>query len=343
MSMSENPLRIAVVGAGGIAQHVYLPLLSRRNDIRVELLVETNLERGQALARTFAVPMIVPSIQEIPPGTQAALVLLPHALHAQASVELLRRRLHVLVEKPMALTAAECREMIDAARKAERLLAVGLMRRFSPLARWVKALVISGRLGAIRSFEASEGSIYGYKCATDSFFRRELAGGGVLMDTGAHVLDLCFWWLGYPERFEYHDDAYGGVEADCEINMCFAGGAVGHVQLSRTRNLPAVMRLLGEHGEVEFSLFGEPFSAAGAAAAFSHEGIAPRRMPQPDMLSWFERQIDDWVSAIHSAGAPLVSGEEGMRSVAFLEACYRERQPLDLPWLHCWQASAVEA
>jgi predicted dehydrogenase len=339
--MSKRALRLAVVGAGTIAESVHLPLLTRRDDLSVDVIVETNRERGAAVARRFGIPSVADSICEIPAGVDAALVLLPHALHCGASTELLGRGLHVLVEKPMAVTTAECREMVDAAERAGRVLAVGLMRRFSPVAGWVKALIESGRLGALRSFEASEGSIYGYKSATDSFFRKGLAGGGVLLDVGVHVLDLCLWWLGEPEGFEYFDDVHGGVEADCEMRLRFVGGGTARVELSRTRNLPAEMRLVGELGTVSFSLFGDRIDADGAAGDFTHGGISAHATPQLDMLAWFGAQFDNWVAAIRGEGDLLIDGKEGMRSISLLESCYRQRRPLQLPWMP-WATDLAE-
>ena len=71
--------------------------------------------------------------------------------------------------------------------------------------------------------------MYSWPVASDFMFRKD-AGGGVLADTGAHVLDTVLWWLGDWDKVEYHDDAHGGVEADCLLKLTMKSGAVGTVE-----------------------------------------------------------------------------------------------------------------
>ncbi len=100
--------------------------------------------------------------------------------------------------------------------------------------------------------DIQEGMIYDWPVASDFMFRRDM-GGGVLADTGAHVLDLLMYWLGDHASVEYKDDAAGGVEADCELRLTMASGAKGVVRLSRTRNLRNTWILEGERGTLEVS------------------------------------------------------------------------------------------
>jgi hypothetical protein len=89
----------------------------------------------------------------------------------------------------------------------------------------VHPLLESGALGKIESFDFREGAVFNWPATTNSFWRRETAGGGVLADQGAHVLDLLLWWLGDFTSLTYVDDSQGGVEADCRLELSMKSGA----------------------------------------------------------------------------------------------------------------------
>jgi nucleoside-diphosphate-sugar epimerase len=243
----------------------------------------------------------------------------------------------VLVEKPMAMTASDCRKMIEAAKAGNTVIAVGLVRRFLHSALFTKQAIESDLLGSIESFDFREGNVYNWPVSSDFFFRRETAGGGVLFDTGAHTLDLLLWWLGDMEVMEYLDDGFGGVEADCEIRLKATSGALGVVELSRTRDLRNMARIKGERGELEVNLRKNEVSLTtnnGAASVAGH-GLV---QGQPDMheqgfFDLFPLQLGDFVNAIQSGKRPRACGEEAARSIALIESCYQKRAPLGSSWI----------
>src|SRR5262249_523916 len=160
----------------------------------------------------------------------------------------------VLVEKPMALTVAECAAMMGAAERAGAILAVGLMRRFIWSHRFAHLLIEKGVLGQINSFDFREGSIYNWPVASDFFFRKEAAGGGVLIDTGAHTLHCLLHWLGDFASVDYFDDAEGGVDANCLMKLRLRSGVCGVLELSRTRKLRNTAIIYGDRGVLEVAL-----------------------------------------------------------------------------------------
>src|SRR4030095_1327589 len=182
--------------------------------------------------------------------------------------------------------------------------------------------------------------------ASDFFFRRNASGGGVLIDIGVHVLDQVLWWLGDANSFEYYDDNYGGVEADCEIHLKLKSGAQGIVELSRTRRLRNTAVIRGEHGEIEVSLTSNHFAWRFKEAALRivghaagcHESIDSQNIA----MNEFAAEHDDFVQAILEGRPPLVCGLEGKKSMSLIEACYRERQPLRIPWMEAETAQAEE-
>jgi predicted dehydrogenase len=306
--------------------------------MRPALLVDTNVARARELAGSsgalHAGDRYEPWTQEI----DAAIVALPHHLHAPVAIDLLRKGIHVLVEKPLAMNGAQCDAVIAAGAESGKILAVGLMRRFLYGARWLKSAIDAEIFGPLTSFDVREGFVYGWPVASSFFFQKETSGGGVLADLGAHTLDLLLWWLGEPGSFEYFDDSYGGVEADCKLQLKMLRGAEGVVELSRTRQLRNSAIFRGPKGEVEFSLDERRLNAISATPAkllsWEADGLRGDRLPPQIFRELFQAQIRDWIAAIRTGGTPRVPGVEGTRAIRLTEACYAKRRLWELPWVH---------
>lgn len=324
-------MRVAVVGCGAVA-HAHLPVIAGHPGAELVAVVDRDRERARGVAESYGAGTAAGDLGEVQAGLDAAVLCLPHHLHAPLAIACLERGLHVLVEKPMALTDAECAAMIAAAGRASRVLAVGMLRRFYAASQAVKHILERGLLGRVESFEVREGFVYDWPVVSDFMFRRE-TGGGVLADTGAHVLDLVLWWLGDVERFEYRDDAAGGVEADCELALTLRSGARGVVELSRTRALQNHWILRGSEGELELETKIDPelrWRVGGLVHVLA--GHVLREGQHEDPAGCFRRQFDDFVGAARDGREPLVGGGEARRAVALIEACHAARRPLERPW-----------
>lgn len=329
--MSDAELRLAVVGCGAVARIGFLPAL-RTLGLRPALLVDSVRSRAEDLAAAFG-GTGVGDWHECLQGIDAAVVALPHSLHALVSCELLAAGVHVLVEKPMATTCEQCAAMIDSARASGAVLAVGQLRRFQHGLRWVRAALAAGLLGRLEDVDVREGLVYNWPVASDSFFRREVAGGGVLLDTGAHVLDLLTWWLGRLEVVEYRDDACGGVEADCQVRLALPAGGEVAVELSRTRNLRNTVLIRGRRGQIEVGLHDNQLRLRPRGLrSFRIDGMGAGSLPAQDYVELFVPEVSDFLGAVSGCRAPAVSGSDVEPSIALIEACYARRVPLDLPW-----------
>jgi predicted dehydrogenase len=330
-----NDIRLAILGCGAVTELGHLPAIGRLKDARVTLLIDTNAERRERLAGAFNVGHTASSVDGCFDLFDAAIVALPHNLHAPACIQLLAHGKSVLVEKPMALSTADCDAIIGAAAKSGATLAVGLVRRFLwslPLAR---SMIEGGLLGRIESFDFREGNIYNWPVASDFFFRRDAAGGGVLVDTGAHTLDSVLYLLGDFAEAEYFDDAEGGVDANCLINLRLKNGISGVVELSRTRRLRNTGIVRGERGSLELGLLGTQIKLSVANTPYVLSGLA-RAATDPaedqDTSGLLVLQLEDFVQSIQNRRPPVADGAAGRASIRLIETCYRNRAPLVLPW-----------
>ncbi len=332
----SRPLTCAIVGCGAVADWVHLPALARARAFVPELLVDRSNDRARELAGRYSVPDVSTDFRDAIGRVDAAIIAVPQHLHEPIASALLEAGVHVLVEKPMALSPDGCDRMIDAAARGRAVLAVGLLRRCAPALLWVKRALDAGLLGRVRQFELREGGVYSWPVASASAFRPE-GGGGVLADAGAHVLDLVLWWFGDWRALTYCDDACGGVEADCLLELEMASGATGTIELSRTRDMPNACVIAGEWGTIEVGT-----KTDAVATLRWHDGVsltgrptAAHGDPPASLVDLFVPQLDQFARAIRSGEPPVVSGIEARRSVALLAACYAARRP----WIQAWDVS----
>ncbi len=324
--------RLALIGCGAVVEHNHLPALGRIG-WRPTLLVDPHLERARALAATVGANA-ASDFHDHLSEFDAAFVSAPHSLHAPLSCALLEHGKAVLVEKPIANTSAQGERMVATADAVGLPLGVGLMRRHLKAARWAKSVLESGAIGEITSFDVRDGFVYQWMVTSDAIWRKETAGGGVLMDVGTHILDLLLWWVGHADVVSYKDDDYGGVEADCIMELSLPNGARGVVELSRTRNLRQTAIIRGSRGWIEVGVDTNVVRAS-SPDLLGPRWTRPRARPFPAQSypDLFEAQVRHWRDVLTAGVEPAVSGREGIASVDLIERCYAAREAWELPWV----------
>ena len=337
--VSNSTVRLAIIGCGAVTELCHLPSAELTDRVEIVSLVDKNISRAQMLAEKFNVANCTDDYRSLPSNIDGAIVALPHFLHAPATIELLKSGMPVLVEKPMALNAKEAEAMITTAKDTGVPLQIALMYRFANGVRMVKQALKEGWLGTVQSFTVEWGFVYDWPVASGFFFSKEQAGGGVLMDLGSHVLDLLLWWFGSVIDVEYRDDAMGGVEADCHLSLILEGpnGPVeGTVTLSRLRNLTPVARIAGDHFTIECDLY-SPDTVRIWPSGLTDKSLAFvldfDRMPRQSMDEIYVEQLLAFAQTVTTNSKSVVSGESVLSSVALIDRCFQERQPLEMPWM----------
>ena len=349
-SPGRCPIRVALVGCGALSERYYAPALEGLKvvePLQVTALVDPSPSRIEVLARLFPEASRFGCVTDLPSGgADVAIVATPQKLHAEHSIALLNSGLHVLCEKPMASSLEEARAMVDAARQAGRLLAVGLFRRFFPTSQMVGDLMVNGALGRPISFEWKEGGPFNWPAASASFFQKGASRGGVFADLGAHILDLLLLWFGEPQEFGYEDDAMGGIEANCRLSLRFEGGIAGTVRLSRDTVIPNGTRIVFERGSIWFeggsadSVAIQLNGCCHVAQASLHEQPDARAMPGAGFGSAartycqsFMAQIRNFCRAVRGDESLRVPGDGALAAIELIERCYASRRIMRLPWL----------
>lgn len=329
-------VRVALIGCGAVVDLLHAPALLARADCRVTLLVDRDTGRTDALKKKFPNAQAATDAGTHLDAFDAAIVAVPHPLHLAVAAPLLKAGKHVLVEKPMAVTKEECEELLAAERTGGGRLSVGQMRRFCPAVAFARSLLTAGVLGRIRKVDVRDGVVFGWPVESDFPFRREKSGGGVLIDTGPHTLDMIIHWFGPPEATAYRDDACGGVEADAEMELSLPDGSMCMVELSRTRNLRNSAVIEGDLGRLEVFFYTNevrihPADGGPGCPFVCHP--SPETLGNPSVWShMFNFQLDDWVASLREGRSSSVPGAEAAKVVGLIQRLYAIRQPLRHPW-----------
>ena len=215
-------MQIAVVGTGIIGMD-HLAAIADLEDFTLCAVCDINEEKARQVAVQYGVPYCTDYEKIVRIAEPDAVILnLPHFLHAPAAEYFLNCGVHVLVEKPMANTAAECDKMIVAAKSHRKVLAVGHIQRFYLVNQAVKQAADSKKLGRLLMMNERRSIRYFTENRPKWFFDRQRAGGGIIMNYGAHAIDKMFYLAGITDAAV--SAAYGnapGYEVEGHAQLFF--------------------------------------------------------------------------------------------------------------------------
>jgi predicted dehydrogenase len=195
--MSEG-LRLGAVGAGAVLQVAHLPVLKKLKTVKVAALCDADLPKARALASRFGVPSVYDDIEEMLASEQldAVLICTPNHLHEPHVLAALAAGHHVLVEKPLAVSAASAQRIAKAAERQSRIVMVGMNHRYRIDSQAIRSFVQAGELGELDSIRAAWYMARPARAALGWRQRRDESGGGAMLDIGLPMVDLALWLAG---------------------------------------------------------------------------------------------------------------------------------------------------
>lgn len=323
------------MGCGAIADSFHLPALVRSPEVRDHLvLVDPDLERAGALARKHGVRRVVPELGDVLGAIDGAIVAVPPRLHHEVALACLERGHPVLCEKPLCSDPGAARELVETADRIGTRLAVNQTRRLFPAFQEVRERIAGGELGRIEEIDYVLGEPFDWPAATDSYFGLRGGGRGVLLDIGAHIVDLVCWWLGgRPRVVDYRDDSFGGTEAVAGVTLEHEGCRV-HMRLSWLSKLENRYRIRGERAHLEGGVYDWGSYDLGATPESLRKTTTRRRMRGFDDAA--NGLIDNFLEVVTGRAEPLVPGREVLPSIGIIDECYAGRARFDLPWHDAW-------
>jgi len=307
-------IRVALLGSGYV-QEFHARAVHEHPSAELVAVANWREQSATALAERYAIPRVTTDWNEIVEATDvdAAVVATPNGLHAAQSVALLRAGKHVIVEKPMATSVAECDEMIDASRASGAFLMVAHCWRFRDEVLAMREQVASGELGEVVKTRG-----YGAHATWGPegwFVDPALAGGGALVDMGVHAIDTARFLLGDPTPNRVCaaiGTRYGTYQVDDDgvLLITWSNGTNSVVESGWWQ--PHVGGL-----EADTEVYG----TKGYARIWDPE--PPSEDYKHDTQPMYTAQMAEFLDAIAEGRQPRPSGEDGRVVMQVVEDAYR--------------------
>jgi predicted dehydrogenase len=324
---TSKPLGYAVVGIGAIAIGQVMPALAETKLSRLTGLVSGHPEKARHFARIYSVPekniYNYESYDQIAsnPEIDVVYIALPNSMHPEYSIRGAHAGKHVLSEKPMCATVKDAEEMIAACRQAKRRLMIAYRLRYEPNNVASIQLCREKQLGALKMIDAEFAFVIGDP--KQWRLNKQLAGGGSLMDIGIYCLQAARSLAGeepasvYAQMWSSDPVKFAQVEENIAFMLKFPGGVLANCYSSYGEDGVDRYRAAGPGGWVEMD------------PAYGYSGLIQRvyrngktTVTQPTGGGQFAAEIDAFSDAINHDRDVLTPGEEGLRDMKILMACY---------------------
>ena len=326
-------VHVGILGGGNISQ-THARAARAIEGVEISAIYGQNHEKAAQLGRLYG-GTVYDDLQRFIEHQPMTMVLIgsPSGLHAEQGTQAAARGLHVLVEKPIDITATRARALIEACDKAGVKLGVFFQDRVKPHLGKVKAMIDANQLGrpilvAARVRWHRPAEYYGQSRWRGTW---SLDGGGALMNQGIHTVDLLLWLLGDVQRvYAKAVTALHRIEAEDTVvaTLEFANGAIGTLEAT-TAAYPGYSRrvevtgsegtILIEQDRVIAADLRTPTAAFIDAAA---DGNASASSPVVADISGHRMILADFLRAIEMDGQPCCDGRQAQRSVRLVQAIY---------------------
>jgi predicted dehydrogenase len=324
----EKKLGWAIVGLGSLAINQILPAFAKCEKSKVVALVSGHPDKANKLALRYGVnPKNIYNYQNYDtirdnPEVDIIYIVLPNGMHAEYTVRGFQAGKHVLSEKPMANTPADCQRMIDAGRKANRKLMVGYRCRYEPYNLEAIRMARQQEFGPPKVILADHGFNIGDP--TQWRLNQALAGGGSLMDIGIYSLNASRYLTG-EEPTEVNammyttpgDVRFKEVEETINFQLRFPSGILSNCTSSYGYSGQNRYRVVTTKGWFEL----EPATIySNLRMHVHHDNITEERLlPARDH---FALEMDHMSSCVMENKEPLTPGEEGLRDLTIMMGIY---------------------
>jgi predicted dehydrogenase len=328
-----DPVRLALVGCGRIAQVAHLPAVEKAEGVELVAVSDPSGAVARSVARRRGVAAYTDQGSVwADASVEAVIVAAPDRFHHRLATEALAAGRHVLVEKPLASTVAQAEDLVGLVDRTGLTLQVGAMKRHDQGVRYAGRF-IAERLGQVRSFNAwyrigdlcpgIEAALFPPVVAEPDARRREAAAKAdrrryLLATHGAHVFDTVRFLLGevasLVARHRGHDRDHVW-----QLLVTTAAGAVGTVTIAAdVPGLPAEgIEVFGVTGAVRVDLHFPFYRRAATVHAYTDGAVVVPTLTDGDA---YQRQVEAFARTIRAGGRPVPDVRDGLAAVRLIEA-----------------------
>ncbi|MBN2365192.1 MAG: gfo/Idh/MocA family oxidoreductase [Calditrichaeota bacterium] len=233
------PIHVGIVGCGGIAQVIHMPILKKHPDVKLTALCDTDASKAAILADKYDVQQIYEDIDDMLQREKldVVFILTPNNLHLPMTLLALEAGKHVFVEKPAARNMEEVARISAQAEKSDKLVMVGMQNRFRTDVQALRKFILAEELGSLFFIKGRWLQAYHQSIKQPWLINKAISGGGVVMDLGIQLIDLIWWLAGKPvpvstKSFGYEISEYLTVEDFCVACITFENNLSVSLELS---------------------------------------------------------------------------------------------------------------
>lgn len=317
-------LGVALVGLGSYATGQLAPALQHAQNCYLAGIVTGTPSKAEAWKARYNIPdkniYNYQTFDQIAhnPDIDIIYVVLPVSMHKEYTIRAAQAGKHVICEKPMALNAADCRDMIASCKKADRMLSIGYRLHFEPHNMEIMRLGQKQIYGKIQSLDTGNGFVYGGD-PNAWRLKKAMAGGGGLMDMGIYSIQASRYSLGLEpiavkaRQEKTKPDLFKEVDETVFWELEFPNGLTTTGKSSYNNNW-SYLNVVADKGKF------------GLGPAFGYDGVdgytPSGKMPYPQIVQQ-AAQMDDFAQCVASGKQTRVPGEEGLKDMLVVDAIYR--------------------
>lgn len=335
-------VRVGVIGCGKIAERASLPnLVNYSGKVEVKALCDIIESKAQGMKEKFGLTgaSVIKDWKRLVArkDIDAVFVDTPNYLHEEMTVGACANKKHVLVEKPITITAKAADNMVKAAKKSGVYLMVEQTQRFDPVHQAAKKIIDSGMLGRIHNIRGRIGHAgpeYWSEGKAHWFYDTKKSGGGAMIDIGVHITDLVRWFAGkkITDVFATIRTIEKKVKVDDNATVLFkfADGSKGEIECSwTTRPYEVLTFTYGEKGKMMTAIGTEkPVKVVIAKTGKNDDPNCTLEeiYPQIGPGSGWENAVHYFIDCVIDKKTPFVSGEEGRETTKVINAAYESNK-----------------
>ena len=322
-------IRFGIAGFGLHAVKRLMPGFSLARNCCVSALSRRDLAKARESAQQYHIPHAFASTAELcrSPEVDAVFVATPNSVHLSDVLTALASGKPVLCEKPMGIHAAECRTMVEAARKASLLLGIAQVFRFEESVAWFREQVGAGRIG-LPIFARAEFSFPGARHHARVWMHdKKIAGGGPVADIGVHCIDTLRYILQDEvvrvSAREIPNKSVPDIEAGAALLLEFSRGTLGVVQCSFLAEYRTPVEFVGASGVLRGD---DCLNVERPITLELRQGGTTVETATVSNQLAYARQVDAFAAALECKAAFPAPAEEGWQNQEILDAVYRSME-----------------
>jgi predicted dehydrogenase len=318
-------IRFGIAGFGLHAVRRLMPGFALAQNCKVVALSRRDTNKAREAAIKYGIPHVFASTEELSrcPEVDVVLVTTPNACHLADVLSAVAAGKPVLCEKPMAMNADECRQMVEAARNAGILLGVAQVFRFEESTARFRERIAGGDIGR-PVFARAEFSYSGLGHHRTWLYDRSLSGGGPIADVGVHCIDALRYILQDEPRnvsvVGRRDEESGDVEAAAIVSLEFERGTLATVMVSTRADYRTPLEIVGDGGILRAD------DALNVERPIHLELWRSGKRVAEETVSnhlAYARQVDSFAAAVEGRSMFPVTGEQGWQNQLILDRAYR--------------------